>query len=67
MHYIINGWMDKDLVLFLGEAQGEPRLQPEEIETSRWVSLRQARTLLHPDYHPSLKRVEELLCGKSSC
>ena len=67
MHYIINGWMDKDLVLFLGEAQGDPKLQPEEIETSRWVSLRQARTLLHPDYHPSLKRAEELLCGKSSC
>ena len=67
MHYIINGWMDKDLILFLGEAQGEPKLQQSEIDTCRWVSLRQARTLLHPDYYPSLNAVEELLCGKSSC
>ena len=67
MHYIVNGWMDKDLILFLGEAHGEPKLQPSEIDTCRWVNLRQARTLLHPDYHASLKAVEELLCGKSSC
>ena len=67
MRYIINGWMPKEVVLFLGETQGEPRLQASEIETSRWVSLREARTLLHRDHLPILKRVEELLCVKSSC
>ena len=67
MHYQINGWMPKDVVLFLGEARGELRLQSKEIETSRWVSLREAASLLHPDHLPILKRVEECLCVKSSC
>ena len=66
MHYIINGWMEKEVVLFLGEAEGEIALQDKEIECSRWASLQEARVLLHPDYRPSLKRTEELLCGKSS-
>ena len=67
MRYTINGWMPKEVVLFLGETQGEPVLQASEIETCRWVSLREARTLLHRDHLPILKRVEELLCVKSSC
>ena len=67
MRYTINGWMPKEVVLFLGEAQGEPRLQASEIETYRWASLREARTLLHRDHLPILKRMEELLCVKSSC
>ena len=67
MNYPINGWMPKEVVLFLGEASGDLNLQAAEIETSRWVSLREARSLLHPDYHPSLKKAEAILCEKSSC
>ena len=67
MHYIINGWMEKEVVLFLGQAEGEITLQAAEIECSRWASIQEARVLLHPDYRPSLKRTEELLCGKYSC
>ena len=67
MHYCINGWMPKDVILFLGEAEGDLQLQAREIETSRWVSLREAGSLLHPDHLPILKRVEECLCVKSSC
>ena len=67
MGYTINGWMPKEVVLFLGEASGEAKLQPSEIETCRWVSLREAGSLLHPDHLPILKRVEECLCEKSSC
>lgn len=67
MHYYINGWMPKDVILFLGEAAGEVRLQTSEIETCRWVSMREAAVLLHPDYLPILKRTEECLCAKSSC
>lgn len=67
MHYHINGWMPKDVVLFLGKAEGSLRLQSSEIETSRWVSIREAGSLLHPDHLPILKKVEECLCVKSSC
>ena len=67
MNYPVNGWMPKEVVLFLGEASGEISLQAAEIETSRWVSIREARSLLHPDYHPSLKKAEAILCEKSSC
>lgn len=67
MHYTINGWMPKEVVLFLGEARGDTKLQASEIETGRWVSVREARSLLHPDHLPILKRVEELLCVRSSC
>ena len=67
MHYPINGWMPKDVILFLGEAEGETALQATEIESSRWVSFQEARSLLHPDYLPSLKKAEEILCAKSSC
>ena len=67
MHYHINGWMPKDVILFLGEAVGEVRLQAAEIESCRWVSLREAAVLLHPDYLPILKRTEEILCARSSC
>lgn len=67
MGYTINGWMPKEVVLFLGEASGEARLQASEIDTCRWVSIREARTLLHPDHMPILKRVEECLCARSSC
>ena len=66
MHYTINGWMPKEVVLFLGEAIGETALQASEIEQSRWVSLQEARILLHPDYRPSLRETEEILCGRSS-
>ena len=67
MSYIINGWMTKEVVLFLGEVSGEPRLQAAEIDTCRWVSVREAGALLHPDHLPILKKVEEYLCAKSSC
>lgn len=67
MGYTINGWMPKEVVLFLGEAQGETTLQASEIETCRWVSLREARSLLHWDHLPILKQVEETLCEKSFC
>ena len=67
MHYPINGWMPKDVILFLGEAEGETTLQASEIESSRWVSFQEARVLLHPDYLPSLKKAEEILCAKSCC
>ena len=66
MHYTINGWMPKEVVLFLGEAIGETSLQASEIEQSRWVSIQEARVLLHPDYRPSLNETEAILCGRSS-
>ena len=51
----------------LGEVTGELQLQAAEIETCRWVSTREAASLLHPDYLPILKRTEETLCARSSC
>ena len=66
MRYTINGWMPKEVVLFLGEAIGETALQASEIEQSRWVSIQEARILLHPDYRSSLRETEEILCGRSS-
>ena len=66
MNYTINGWMPKEVVLFLGEAVGETALQAAEIEQSRWASIQEARVLLHPDYRPSLKETEAILCGRSS-
>ena len=67
MHYPINGWMPKEVVLFLGEARGETAHQAAEIDSCRWVTFQEARSLLHPDYLPSLKKAEEILCVKSSC
>ena len=67
MHYTINGWMPKEVVLFLGEAEGNVSLQAAEIESSRWVSIQEARVLLHPDYRPSLNETEKILCAKSFC
>ena len=67
MHYTVNGWMPKEVVLFLGEAEGALTLQTAEIESSRWVSIPEARVLLHPDYRPSLNETEKILCAKSFC
>ena len=67
MHYTINGWMPKEVVLFLGKAEGDTTLQAAEIESSRWVSIQEARVLLHPDYRPSLNETEKILCEKSFC
>ena len=67
LRYPVNGWMSKEVVLFLGEASGEVKLQASEIESCRWVSIREAGSLLHPDHLPILKKVEECLCVKSSC
>ncbi|MBQ9149048.1 MAG: GNAT family N-acetyltransferase [Oscillospiraceae bacterium] len=61
MEYDLRGWMHKQVVLFLGEASGEPQLQQAEISDYRWVTPAEAMRMLHPDYIPILRQVEELL------
>jgi len=51
----------KQIVLFLGKACGDISLQREEVKESRWVTVREARGMLHSEYAPILDRVSTIL------
>lgn len=57
----------KQVVLFLGEAAGEIRLEPGELLKFRWVLAEEAKKLLHSEYVRILEKIGGILCGKSSC
>lgn len=57
----------KQVVLFLGEAAGEIRLEPGELLKYRWAPAEEAKKLLHSEYIRILDRVGGILCEKSSC
>ena len=55
----------KQVVLFLGEATGDVRLEPGELMQYRWAPAEEAKKLLHGEYERILDRVGGILCGKS--
>ena len=51
----------KQVVLFLGEASGEVKLEPGELREYRWASAQEAKNLLHSEYIRILDRVSTIL------
>lgn len=66
VEYHISPLVRKQVVLFLGQVAGEPTVEEREIETYRWVSFDDARTLLLKKYHPLLAQAEAKLTGKGT-
>ncbi|MCI6728580.1 MAG: hypothetical protein MR473_00120, partial [Clostridiales bacterium] len=59
VEYRVAPHIRKQVVLFLGEIQGTPCLQESEIKRCCWVSLAEAKKLLHPGYGPVLEQAED--------
>ena len=59
--YPMSGGRSKQVVVFLGLASGEVSLQASEAVDFRWVTLAEAKTLLHPDFSHTLDRVRQYL------
>lgn len=53
----------KQVVIFPGEVTGQITLQQSEAVQYRWVSAREAKALLHPDFAGVMDRVETFLEG----
>ena len=55
----------KRIHCFAGPAPADaaPRCAQWEVDCAEFVSLKRARELLHPDQHPFLDRLEQLLAG----
>ena len=53
----------KQVVLFLGEAQGEIRVNQKELVECRWVTIGEAGTLLQKNYDRILERIQRVLEG----
>lgn len=63
VNYPMSGKRIKQVVLFPGEATGIIHLQPKEAVDFCWVSLEEAKQLLHPDYAGPLERIHTFLEG----
>ena len=53
----------KQNILFLGRASGEIELQYEEVREYRWVTVQEAKDLLHSEYTRILDQVQAVLEG----
>ena len=53
----------KQNILFLGRVSGEIELQYEEVREYRWVTVQEAKGLLHSEYTRILDRVQAVLEG----
>ena len=49
LEYSVSPVTRKQVILFLGEVQGEPTLQAAEIEAHRWVTMEELQIYLMPD------------------
>lgn len=55
--YMVSPITRKQVVLFLGEVQGEPVPREEEIETFRWVKADKLKDYLHPDTYEACAKL----------
>lgn len=62
--YPMSGGRTKQVVLFPGRVSGDIRLQTSEAVDFRWVTLAEAKVLLHPDFSEPLDRVQQYLEGR---
>lgn len=53
--------INREVVLFLAEANGEVVIRKSEIADYRWVNAENARKLLYPEYGPVMDRIETFL------
>ena len=63
VEYRMSNGCFKQVVLFLGEAEGEIRVNRKELKECRWVTATEAVQLLHKDYDRVLDRVCRYLEG----
>ncbi len=63
VEYKLSNGCLKQVVLFLGEAAGEIRVNQKELKECRWVTAREAAQLLHKDYDRVLDGVCRYLEG----
>lgn len=59
--YQLSGGVTKEVVLFLAEAEHEPKIRADEILEYRWVTADEARGLLYKSYDVVLTDVENRL------
>lgn len=64
--YPMPGGKTKQVVLFLGEVTGQITLQQTEAVNFRWVTAREAEALLHPDFTPVIRRLQQNLEGANA-
>ena len=58
--YDIPPYTRKQVVLFLGEVEGEPVLQETEVINHRWVKSSELKVFLQPDTYDSVRRIIEV-------
>lgn len=63
VEYPMKNGCRKQVVLFLGEASGEVKLEPRELREYRWATGEEAKHLLHSEYIRILERVQRILEG----
>ena len=69
IEYPVRPKVRKQVVLFLGEVQGEPILDSGELKESRWLTPAEAKNLMKKDQYPVLDQAEAWLrrhCNEQS-
>ena len=66
VEYRMSNGCRKQVVLFLGAASGEIRVNRNELMQCRWVTAREAAQLLHRDYDRVLEGVSRYLEGENA-
>lgn len=61
--YPMGGGRVKQVVVFPGEVSGTVVLQKTEAVSRRWVTVQEAKRLLHPDFGPVMDRIQKTLEG----
>ena len=61
VEYPMKNGCRKQVVLFLGEAEGEIRVNQKELVECRWVTIEEAGTLLQKNYDRILDRIQTIL------
>ena len=61
--YPMESGRTKQVVVFPGEVSGDVILQQTEAVSYRWVTAREAKQLLHPDFAPVIDRIRETMEG----
>ncbi len=61
--YSVAGNKQKEVVLFITEANGEPIIRESEILAYRWADAQEAKKLLYPEYALIIDKAESFLKG----
>lgn len=57
IEYPISSFAKKEVVFYLGEVAGEPKVQESEIETYKWVTFRELENYLFPNAFEACRKI----------